>query len=60
MAGLQIRHDFTADQFEMPQYSHEVEYKDILSSAEEAATEALPGQIDEMRAGFGKALKEAG
>ena len=30
------RYDFTADQFEMPGYSHEVEYKDILSSADEA------------------------
>lgn len=54
-----IRYDFTADQFEMPQYSHKVEYKDILSSAEEAATETLSGQINEMRAAFGKALKEA-
>ena len=55
-----IRYDFTADQFEMPEYSHTVEYKDVLSSAEEAATETLPGQIDAMRAAFGKALKEAG
>jgi hypothetical protein len=46
-----VRYDFTADQFEMSEYSHTVEYKDILSSAEEAATETLPGQIDAMRPG---------
>ena len=55
-----VRYDFTADQFEMSEYSHTVEYKDISSSAEEAATETLPGQIDAMRAAFGKALNEAG
>ncbi len=55
-----FRYDFTADQFEMPGYSRKVEYKDILSSPEEAATEAYPSQIDEMRAAFGKALKDAG
>ena len=55
-----VRYDFTVDQFEMSEYSYTVEYKDILSSAEEAATETLPGQVDAMRGAFGKALEEAG
>jgi len=56
---MEFGYDFTADQFEMPGYSHKIEYKDILSSSEEAATEAQPSQIYEMRAAFGKALKDA-
>ena len=51
-------YDFTADQFEMPEYSHKVEYEDILSSVDEAATETLPGQIEEMKRAFGKAFKQ--
>ena len=51
------RFDFTADQFEMPDYSHKVEYKDMMSSAEEATTEMLSGQLDEMRYAFNRALK---
>jgi hypothetical protein len=30
----------------------------LLSSAEEAATETLPGQVEEMRAAFAKALRD--
>lgn len=52
-----IRYDFTADQFEMPDYSHKVEYKDILSNVTEATAETMAGQIDEMRAAFRNALK---
>ena len=52
------RYDFTADQFEMPDYSHRVVYLDTPSSAAEAQTETLPGQIEEMRAAFGKAFSE--
>lgn len=51
------RYDFTADQFEMPDYSHKVEYKDILSNATEAESETMAGQIDEMREAFRNALK---
>lgn len=51
------RYDFTADQFEMPHYSHNVEYKDILSNTEEAATETMEGQIEEMRRAFRNAFK---
>jgi hypothetical protein len=50
--GRQTRYDFTADQFDDPKYSHEIEYKDISSSFEEAKTETLPGQIDAMRTAF--------
>lgn len=54
------RYDFTSQQFEMPDYSHKVEYNDIPSSPEEAATEATPAQIDAMRVAFTKALQEDG
>lgn len=53
-----IRYDFTADQFDMPEYSHKVQYKDIPSTIEEAATEAEWRQIEEMRSAFKKALSE--
>jgi hypothetical protein len=53
-----IRYDFTADQFKNPEYYHEIEYKDLPSSAIEAATETLPGQIDAMRIAFKKAFSE--
>lgn len=52
------RYDFTADQFEMLNYSHNVEYKDILSNTEEAATETMDGQIEEMRKAFCNAFKD--
>lgn len=52
------RYDFTADQFEDPEYSHKVEYKDLSSNSEEARSETLPGQIEAMRAAFEKAFRE--
>ena len=55
-----IRYDFTADQFKMPGYSHSVVYDDIPSSASEAETEMLPGQLDTMRYAFRKAMNDAG
>ena len=54
------RYDFTADQFEMPDHSHSVEYDDVLSSAAQAETEMLPSQLDSMRRAFQKALNESG
>lgn len=53
-----IRYDFTADQFSMPDYSHDVKYKDILSDEVEAMSETMPGQVDELRRAFCKAFKE--
>ena len=52
------RYDFTADQFESPEYFHEIEYKDLPSSPKEAATETLPGQIEAMSSAFEKAFNE--
>ena len=52
------RYDFTADQFSMLGYSHDVKYKDILSNEVEAMSEAMPGQVDELRRAFCKAFKE--
>ncbi len=46
------RYDFTADQFEIPDYWHELNYKDFPSSVEEAMTETLPGQVEAMREAF--------
>jgi hypothetical protein len=51
------RYDFTADQFEMPEYAHKVVYKDTPSTAEEAATEATAGQIAELRFAFKRAME---
>ena len=42
----------------MPNYSINVEYKDILSNTEEAATETMDGQIEEMRKAFCSAFKD--
>ena len=52
------RHDFTADQFEIPDYWKTVEYQDIPSSVEEALTETLPGQVDAMRSAFASELSK--
>jgi hypothetical protein len=52
-----IRLDFTAEQFDDPQYSHKIEYKDLVSSFEEAKTETQPGQVEAMRTAFDKAFK---
>jgi len=46
------RIDFTKDQFTTPEDYLEIEYKDILSSFEEAATETIAGQIEALRAAF--------
>ena len=53
------RYDFTADQFEDQQYSHKIEYKDRISSFEEAEAETLPGQIEAMRTAFDKAFSDS-
>jgi hypothetical protein len=53
------RYDFTADQFKMPDYSHQVNYKDILSNVAEAESETMPGQVAEMRSAFKKAFNKA-
>jgi hypothetical protein len=50
-----VRCDFTADQFDIPEYSHRLEYKDIPSNIDEAATEASSSQIDELREAFKRA-----
>lgn len=50
------RYDFTADQFNIPDYWHELSYEDVVSSAADAETETLPGQIEAMRTSFAAAL----
>jgi len=54
-----VRCDFTADQFDIPEYSHRLVYKDILSSAEDAATEASQAQVNALRQAFNQAWAEA-
>src|SRR5688572_19454287 len=55
------RHDFTAGQFtEMTPYTCDIEYKDLPSSPEEAATETRKSQIDALRIAFKEALKMEG
>jgi len=54
------RYDFTADQFDIPNYWAELTYKDLLSSVEEALTETLPGQIEAMRSAFSVAWQKIG
>ena len=51
-----IRYDFTADQFSMPGYSHDVKYDDTLSSVAEAESETMFGQVDELRRVFREAF----
>jgi hypothetical protein len=53
------RYDFTADQFDVPDYIREFTYKDIPSSVEEALTEMLPGQLEAMRVAFKKEMAAA-
>lgn len=50
------RYDFTADQFSMPDYSHKVQYEDILSSVKEAMSETMFGQVEEMKRAFHEAF----
>lgn len=54
------RYDFTANQFNIPDYWGELTYKDIQSSVSEALTEMLPGQMDAMRSAFVVAWQKAG
>ena len=55
IAGERV--DFTADQFDIPDYWRELTYADIQSSVEDAYTELMPGQIEAMRKAFHKALE---
>lgn len=60
--GSSIRHfynriggeriDFTADQFDIPNYWLELTYSDVSSSLEEACTEMCEGQHEAMRHAF--------
>jgi hypothetical protein len=43
----------------MPDYLHDVVYKDILSSAEGARAEATDSQIYELRRAFNETLKNS-
>jgi hypothetical protein len=53
------RYDFTRGQFDdLPDYWGPVAYDDTPSSAADAMTEMLPGQLEEMRSAFKKALDE--
>ena len=53
------RYDFTRSQFDdLPDYWGPVVYDDTLSSLADAMTEMLPGQLEEMRSAFKKALDE--
>jgi hypothetical protein len=51
------RCDFTEDQFENPNDFHEVEYEDLPSSREEAATLTSSERVEAMRAAFEKVTK---
>ena len=52
------RYDFTADQFNIPDYWNELTYKDIKSNVSEALTETLPGQMGAMRSAFAVAWQK--
>ena len=52
-----VRHDFTAEQFTSnADYSHLVEYEDILSDSNEAGTEARACQVEALRMAFNQAF----
>lgn len=55
IAGERI--DCTSDQFTMPEYSYNLTYEDHPSSAAEAVTETLAGQVEALRVAF---LRELG
>jgi len=65
--GAKLRHfynridgkrlDFTADQLDMREHWSMPEYLDIPSSAAEAETELMSGQLDEMRRAFRRAIE---
>lgn len=53
------QYDFTRSQFDdLPEYWGPVVYDDDPSSLDDAMTEMLPGQLEEMRFAFKKALHE--
>src|SRR5438034_6804911 len=53
------RYDFTRSQFDdLPDYWGPVTYDDTPSNSADAMTEMLPGQLEEMRVAFKKALNE--
>jgi hypothetical protein len=55
-----VRYDFTAEQFtDIPDYTYELEYQDILSSVEEAETETNIKQIMALRFAFNEAFKKS-
>jgi hypothetical protein len=54
------RYDFTADQFDIPDYWRKVVYEDISSSVDEVITETLQGQLEAMRLAFAIAWKKEG
>lgn len=52
-----VRCDFTAEQFsEIPGYTSELDYQDIMSSVEEALTETSHSQVSALRIAFRQAL----
>jgi hypothetical protein len=52
-----VRYDFTAEQFtDIPDYTYNLEYQDIISSVDEAATEADSKQIMALRYAFNQAF----
>ena len=54
-----VRHDFTAEQFsEIPDYTYDIGYEDIVSSLNEAETETNQQQINALRNAFNKAFNE--
>ena len=54
-----VRYDFTAEQFsEIPDYKHDIEYEDIVSSVNEAETETDQNQIAALRNAFNEAINE--
>ncbi len=55
-----IRYDFTAEQFtDIPDYTYDLEYQDILSCEEEAETETNSKQIIALRCAFNQAFIES-
>jgi hypothetical protein len=53
------RYDFTRSQIDdLPDYFDALVYDDVVSNTAEAMTEMLPGQLDEMRSAFSRALNE--
>ena len=52
------RYDFTADQFDIPDYWQQPVYFDYPSSVDEAMTETISGQVDAMRSAFAKEMNK--